>query len=100
MDREYPFNPPQIFYNINPNKSEYGYCKDLLNHILKNQLWGPSLTLPTFLEKLPMLAVNFFVNLEQFNKKIKNSLDLSYTILIWSLIVKKTWCKTLLNLRI
>lgn len=57
IDHEYPFNQPQIMYLPESGTSSYAYCKDLLSNILKNQAWGPSFTLPLFLQSLPELAV-------------------------------------------
>lgn len=56
LDKDYPYTSPQIFYIQEGRKSELGYCKDLFGNMLGNQQWGPSLTLPTFVENLPKLA--------------------------------------------
>lgn len=56
LDNEYPFNPPQLFYNGEAFPALRN-CKDLLCELLKNHPWGPSLTLPNFIEQIPQLAV-------------------------------------------
>ena len=61
LDKDYPYTSPQIFYVQDPRKSEIGYCKDLFGNLLGEQQWGPSFTLPSFIQSLPKLAVSHFL---------------------------------------
>jgi ubiquitin-protein ligase len=60
IDYEYPFNRPKIFY-IQEN-SRYAYCQDLLDTILTDNNWGPSMLLSGIFDKLNYIAVSIISN--------------------------------------